>query len=116
MVTSNGCQHFNLNKVKFRYFRGTLTRFFLKKGKKLIVGQKVFGAKSRVKTSLLENRMLSCLCPTYVKNILNFADFGAKKGLNSRFAVSNHCFQYGGPYGARTHDLLHAMEALSQLS
>ena len=27
--------------------------------------------------------VLSCLCSTYVKNMLNFANFGTKKGLNS---------------------------------
>ncbi len=33
-----------INKVKFRYFRRTLTRFFLKKYKKFFVGQKVYCA------------------------------------------------------------------------
>ena len=46
-------------------------------------------AKSKAKTSLVEVRMFSHLYSIYVKNILNFANFSAKKGLTSDF----HCIK-----------------------
>lgn len=39
---------------------------------------KKFSAKSRAKTSLLENRMLIELCSINVNNMLIFANFGTK--------------------------------------
>ena len=38
--------------------------------------------------------MFSHLYSIYVKNMLNFANFGTKKVWIAVFSISNHCFQY----------------------